>query len=126
MAEAIRERAGGRPPPLDPRTGAVLVGARPLLIAFNVELRTGGLEDARAIAAAIRASGRMYGKDGALHDMKAVIPDRSYAGIYQSTIAFCKAHGAFDPRTMGSVSNIGLMVAILLWRPQGLYPVTNR
>ncbi|MCU0663318.1 MAG: NADP-dependent isocitrate dehydrogenase, partial [Myxococcota bacterium] len=62
-----------------------------------------------SMPAAIRTSGRMYGPDGKLHDMKAIIPDRSYAGIYQATIDFCKEHGAFDPRTMGSVSNIGLM-----------------
>ena len=62
-----------------------------------------------SMPAAIRAGGKMYGPDGELHDMKAVIPDRCYARIYQSTIDFCKEHGAFDPRTMGSVSNIGLM-----------------
>ncbi|MBU1108679.1 MAG: NADP-dependent isocitrate dehydrogenase [Candidatus Riflebacteria bacterium] len=62
-----------------------------------------------SMPAAIRAGGKMYGPDGALHDMKAVIPDRCYARIYQSTINFCKEHGAFDPRTMGSVANIGLM-----------------
>jgi isocitrate dehydrogenase len=59
--------------------------------------------------AAIRSSGKMWGWDGELHDMKAVIPDRCYAGIYQETIDFCKEHGAFDPVTMGSVSNVGLM-----------------
>ncbi len=58
---------------------------------------------------AIKSSGKMWGPDGKLQDMLALIPDRSYAGIYQETIAFCKAHGAFEPRTMGSVSNIGLM-----------------
>lgn len=62
-----------------------------------------------SMPAAIRAGGKMYGPDGELHDMKAVIPDRCYARIYQSTINFCKEHGAFDPRTMGTVSNIGLM-----------------
>ena len=62
-----------------------------------------------SMPAAIRAGGKMYGPDGELHDMKAVIPDRCYARIYQSTINFCKEHGAFDPRTMGSVANIGLM-----------------
>src|SRR5262245_52493674 len=51
----------------------------------------------------------MWGPDGDLHDMKAMIPDRSYAGIYQATIDDCKAHGTFDVRTMGSVSNVGLM-----------------
>ncbi len=62
-----------------------------------------------SMPAAIRAGGKMYGKDGRMCDMKAVIPDRSYARIYQATIDFCKEHGAFDPRTMGSVANIGLM-----------------
>ena len=62
-----------------------------------------------SMPAAIRAGGKMYGPDGELYDMKAMIPDRCYARIYQSTINFCKEHGAFDPRTMGSVSNIGLM-----------------
>jgi isocitrate dehydrogenase len=62
-----------------------------------------------SMPAAIRVGGKMYGPDGKLQDMKAVIPDRSYARLYQSTIDFCKEHGAFDPRTMGSVANIGLM-----------------
>jgi isocitrate dehydrogenase len=51
----------------------------------------------------------MWGADGKLHDTKAMIPDRCYAGIYQVTIDDCKNHGAFDPRTMGSVPNVGLM-----------------
>jgi isocitrate dehydrogenase len=62
-----------------------------------------------SMPAAIRSSGKMWGPDGKLADMLAVIPDRSYAGIYQQTIDFCKEYGAFDPRIMGSVSNIGLM-----------------
>lgn len=62
-----------------------------------------------SMPAAIRAGGKMYNAAGQLQDMKAVIPDRCYAPIYQATIEFCKEHGAFDPRTMGSVSNIGLM-----------------
>ncbi len=62
-----------------------------------------------SMPAMIRTSGRMWNKDGELQDTKAVIPDRSYAGIYQETIQFCKDHGAFDPTTMGSVSNVGLM-----------------
>jgi isocitrate dehydrogenase len=62
-----------------------------------------------SMPAAIRASGQMWGPDGALHDMKAMIPDRCYAGIYQVTIDDCKAYGAFDVRTMGTVSNVGLM-----------------
>lgn len=63
-----------------------------------------------SMPAAIRSSGQMWGPDGQLHDTKAMIPDRCYAGIYQETIAFCKEHGAFDPKTMGSVPNVGLMV----------------
>lgn len=62
-----------------------------------------------SMPAAIRASGKMWGKDGKLHDTKALIPDRSYAGIYQATIDFCIEHGAFDVTTMGNVSNVGLM-----------------
>jgi len=62
-----------------------------------------------SMPAAIRTSGKMWGKDGQLHDMKAMIPDRCYAGIYQATIDFCKKNGAFDVTTMGNVSNVGLM-----------------
>ena len=58
---------------------------------------------------AIRNSGKMWGPDGGLHDMKAVIPDRCYAGLYEETIRHCIRHGAFDPTTMGSVPNVGLM-----------------
>jgi len=62
-----------------------------------------------SMPAAIRASGQMWGPDGKLHDMKAMIPDRCYAGIYQAMIDDCRAHGAFDVTTMGTVSNVGLM-----------------
>ncbi len=62
-----------------------------------------------SMPAAIRASGCMYGPDGKLHDTKAMIPDRCYAGVYQAVIEDCKRHGAFDVPTMGSVSNVGLM-----------------
>ena len=62
-----------------------------------------------SMPAAIRASGKMWGPDGKLHDTKFVIPDRCYAGVYQQTIEFCKQHGAFDVVTMGTVSNVGLM-----------------
>lgn len=57
----------------------------------------------------IRDSGKMWNTDGKLQDTKAVIPDRSYAGVYQAVIDDCKAHGAYDPTTMGSVPNVGLM-----------------
>ncbi|MFQ5579693.1 MAG: NADP-dependent isocitrate dehydrogenase [Nitrospiria bacterium] len=62
-----------------------------------------------SMPAAIRTSGQMWNKEGKLQDMKAVIPDGSYAGIYQEVISFCKEHGAFNPATMGSVPNVGLM-----------------
>ncbi|MBB6459908.1 NADP-dependent isocitrate dehydrogenase [Flammeovirga kamogawensis] len=62
-----------------------------------------------SMPAMIRTSGQMWNKEGNQQDTKAVIPDRSYAGIYQATIDFCKKNGALDPTTMGSVSNVGLM-----------------
>lgn len=62
-----------------------------------------------SMPAAIRSSGQMWGPDGKLHDTKAIIPDRSYAQIYQEVIQFNKENGAFDPTTMGTVPNIGLM-----------------
>ena len=62
-----------------------------------------------SMPAAIRSSGQMWNAAGKLQDMKAVIPDRCYAGIYQETITFCRENGAFDPSTMGTVPNVGLM-----------------
>lgn len=62
-----------------------------------------------SMPAAIRESGQMWAPDGQLGDMMAVIPDRCYAGIYDETIRDCQTHGAFDPTTMGSVPNVGLM-----------------
>lgn len=62
-----------------------------------------------SMPAMIRSSGKMWGADNQLHDTKAVIPDSSYSCIYDETIKFCKEHGAFDPTTMGSVPNVGLM-----------------
>jgi isocitrate dehydrogenase len=62
-----------------------------------------------SMPAAIRASGQMWGPDGKLHDMVALIPDRCYADIYQVTLDDCRSLGAYDVRTMGNVSNIGLM-----------------
>jgi isocitrate dehydrogenase len=62
-----------------------------------------------SMPAALRASGKMWGPDGQLHDTKAMIPDRCYARIYQQVFDFCKQHGAFDVQTMGNVSNVGLM-----------------
>lgn len=62
-----------------------------------------------SMPAAIRESGKMWGADDDLHDMKAVIPDRCYAGIYAAVIDDCKRNGAFDPTTLGSVPNVGLM-----------------
>ncbi|GLQ89514.1 NADP-dependent isocitrate dehydrogenase [Dyella flagellata] len=62
-----------------------------------------------SMPAMIRDSGKMWNAQGKLEDTKAVIPDRSYAGVYQAVIEDCKAHGAYDPTTMGSVPNVGLM-----------------
>ena len=62
-----------------------------------------------SMPAMIRNSGQMWDKNGEVRDTLALIPDRSYAGVYAATIADCKQHGAFDPATMGSVSNVGLM-----------------
>lgn len=62
-----------------------------------------------SMPAMIRNSGKMWNASGKLQDTKAIIPDSSYSGIYQATIDFCKEHGAFDPTTMGTVPNVGLM-----------------
>ncbi len=62
-----------------------------------------------SMPAMIRSSGQMWNKHGTLQDTLAVIPDSSYAGVYQTVIDFCKEHGALDPKTMGSVPNVGLM-----------------
>ncbi len=62
-----------------------------------------------SMPAMIRTSGRMWGPDGNPRDTKAVIPDSCYSGVYKATIDFCKQHGAFDPTTMGTVPNVGLM-----------------
>ena len=62
-----------------------------------------------SMAAAIRSAGQMWGPDGKLHDTKALIPDRSYATMYQEIIRFCQENGTFDVTTMGNVSNVGLM-----------------
>ena len=62
-----------------------------------------------SLAAAIRTSGKMWGPDGEEHDTLAMVPDSSYAGIYQSAIDFCRENGEFDPTTMGTVPNVGLM-----------------
>ena len=74
----------------------------------NLHVPSNVIVDA-SMPAAIRTSGQMWGPDGELHDTKAMIPDRSYAGIYQEVIDFCRIHGAFDVSTMGDVSNVGLM-----------------
>lgn len=62
-----------------------------------------------SMAAAIRGGGKMWGPDGKEHDTLAIIPDRSYAGIYQAVVDFCRENGEFNPATMGSVPNVGLM-----------------
>ncbi len=74
----------------------------------NLHVPSNVIVDA-SMPAMIRSSGKMWGPDGKLHDSKALIPDRNYAGIYQAVIEDCKQHGAFDVTTMGSVSNVGLM-----------------
>jgi len=92
-----------------------LYGERPALAMVNSDKGITNLHvpsdvivDA-SMPAMIRDSGRMWNAKGELQDAKAIIPDRSYAGIYQAVIEDCKAHGAFDPATMGSVPNVGLM-----------------
>lgn len=62
-----------------------------------------------SMPAAFKSSGKMWNKNNKLQDIKAIIPDRSYAVIYQAVIDYCRTHGAFDPTTMGNVSNVGLM-----------------
>ena len=74
----------------------------------NLQIPSDVIVDA-SMPAMIRTSGKMYNKDGKLQDTIAIIPDRCYSGIYTATIDFCKKHGAFDPTTMGSVPNVGLM-----------------
>jgi isocitrate dehydrogenase len=74
----------------------------------NLQIPSDVIVDA-SMPAMIRTSGQMYNKEGKLQDTIAIIPDRCYSGIYTATIDFCKKHGAFDPTTMGSVPNVGLM-----------------
>ncbi|TRX41456.1 NADP-dependent isocitrate dehydrogenase [Flavobacterium restrictum] len=74
----------------------------------NLQVPSDVIVDA-SMPAMIRTSGQMYNKDGKQQDTVAIIPDRCYAGVYTATIDFCKKHGAFDPTTMGSVPNVGLM-----------------
>ncbi|SHG88818.1 isocitrate dehydrogenase [Flavobacterium fluvii] len=74
----------------------------------NLQVPSDVIVDA-SMPAMIRTSGQMWNKAGKLQDTIAIIPDRSYAGVYTATIDFCKKHGAFDPTTMGSVPNVGLM-----------------
>ncbi|QBN18310.1 NADP-dependent isocitrate dehydrogenase [Flavobacterium nackdongense] len=74
----------------------------------NLQVPSDVIVDA-SMPAMIRTSGQMYNKEGKQQDTIAMIPDRCYSGIYTATIDFCKKHGAFDPTTMGSVPNVGLM-----------------
>ena len=74
----------------------------------NLQVPSDVIVDA-SMPAMIRTSGQMYNKDGKQQDTIAIIPDRCYSGIYTATIDFCKKNGAFDPTTMGSVPNVGLM-----------------
>src|SRR6187431_1262243 len=94
---------------------AAVYAKRPALAMVNSDKGITGLHvpsdfiiDA-SIPAMIRESGRMWGPDGKLHDTLAAIPDRAYARLFQTVIEDCKANGAFDPKTMGSVPNVGLM-----------------
>ncbi|MCQ4310952.1 NADP-dependent isocitrate dehydrogenase [Pseudomonas stutzeri] len=74
----------------------------------NLHIPSDVIVDA-SMPAMIRSSGQMWGKDGKLKDTKAVMPESTYARIYQEMINFCKTNGAFDPTTMGTVPNVGLM-----------------
>lgn len=74
----------------------------------NLQVPSDVIVDA-SMPAMIRTSGQMYNKEGKRQDTIAIIPDRCYSGVYTATIDFCKKHGAFDPTTMGSVPNVGLM-----------------
>ena len=74
----------------------------------NLHIPSDVIVDA-SMPAMIRSSGKMWGKDGTLKDTKAVMPESTYARIYQEMINFCKTNGAFDPTTMGTVPNVGLM-----------------
>ncbi|MGC1480359.1 MAG: NADP-dependent isocitrate dehydrogenase [Chthoniobacterales bacterium] len=74
----------------------------------NLHVTSDVIVDA-SMPAMIRTSGQMWNADGGQQDTLAVIPDSSYAGVYQATVDFCREHGAFDPKTMGSVPNVGLM-----------------
>ena len=74
----------------------------------NLHIPSDVIVDA-SMPAMIRTSGQMWNKEGKAQDTKAIIPDRCYEGVYTATIEFCKKHGAFDPKTMGSVPNVGLM-----------------
>ncbi|MCX8482474.1 MAG: NADP-dependent isocitrate dehydrogenase, partial [Crocinitomicaceae bacterium] len=74
----------------------------------NLQVPSDVIVDA-SMPAMIRTSGQMWNKEGKQQDTVAIIPDRCYAGVYTATIDFCKQHGAFDPTTMGSVPNVGLM-----------------
>ena len=90
-------------------------GARPRLAMVNSDMGITNLHvpsdiiiDA-SMPVVVRDSGTMWGPDGCQHDVKCVIPDRCYAGVYQAVLDFCREHGAFDVTTMGNVSNVGLM-----------------
>jgi len=105
----------------EPEKGAILAEvdatykARPALAMVNsdrgitnLHVSSDTIIDA-SVPAMIRESGKMWGPDGKLHDTLAVIPDRCYARLFQTVIEDCKANGAFDPKTMGTVPNVGLM-----------------
>ncbi|MEA3560099.1 MAG: NADP-dependent isocitrate dehydrogenase, partial [Candidatus Thermoplasmatota archaeon] len=91
---------------LEKRPGLAMVNSEKGIT--NLHVSSDVIIDA-SMPAAIRNSGKMWGKDGKLHDTKFVIPDSSYAGVYETVMDFCKKNGAFDPTTMGTVPNVGLM-----------------
>jgi isocitrate dehydrogenase len=104
----------GRKAPIEADIAAAFAARPPLAMVdsdrgiTNLHVPSDVIIDA-SMPAAIRTSGRMYGADGKLHDMVALVPDRCYAGVYQAVIDDCRALGAYDVATMGNVANVGLM-----------------
>src|SRR5262249_42169172 len=96
------QTAGGHPASLPQRPGLAMVNSDKGIT--NLHVPSDVIIDA-SIPPMIRDSGQLWGPDGKLHGAKAVIPDHSYAGLYREAIDHCKQHGAFDPRTMGTVPN---------------------
>ena len=109
LVQAVRDRAGATPPAVQQQE--IIAGGRYLSIRGRNDYfhsPNDVIVDA-SMPAMIRNGGKMYGADGRLKDVKAVMPESTFARIYQEMINFCKWHGAFDPKTMGTVPNVGLM-----------------